>query len=117
MASYHWDDWSEFLEESKTPPPSTKAMWTEFHLELQEVITLTVGATSNEPNIAQEDRYDKCAKGLDKTFSPSWHTNPSALHCDTLILTNLTLATSGPLTQALDHANIPPGMRGTWKTA
>jgi len=36
---------------------------------------------------------------------------------DTLVFTNLTLATSGPLTRALDNANIPPGVRETWQTA
>jgi len=92
-------------------------MWKEFRLELQEVFSLTVGASSNEPNIAQEDRYVKNAKGLPKPFSPGWHANPSAHPMDTLVFTNLTLATSGPLTRALDNANIPPGVRGTWQTA
>jgi len=92
-------------------------MWKELRLELQEVFSLTVGASSNEPNTAQEDRYDKNAKGLRKPFSPGWHANPSAHPGDTLIFTNLTLRTSGPLTRALDNANIPPGVRGTWQTA
>ena len=88
-------------------------MWKEFRLELQEVFSHTVGASSNEPNIAQEDRYVKNAKGLPKPFSPGWHANPSAHPMDTLVFTNLTLATSGPLTRALDNANIPPGVQGT----
>ena len=65
-------------------------------------MSLRVGALSNVPNIIQEDRYDKCAKGLPKTLIPGWHANLSALHCDTLILTNLPLATLGPLNRALD---------------
>jgi len=86
-------------------------------LELQEVFSLTVGASSNEPNTTQEDRYDKNAKGLLKPFSPDWHANPSAHPMDTLVFTNLTLATSGPLPWALDNANIPPGVRGTCQTS
>jgi len=117
LASRYWEDWSEFPVDSNTSPPTTKVMWKELRSELQEVFSHTVGASSNEPNTAQEDRHNKNAKGLPKPFSPGWHINPSAHPGDTLVLTNLTLATSGPLTRALDNANIPPGMRGTWKTA
>jgi len=88
LASRNWEDWSEFLEDSKTTPPTTNAMWSELRLELQEVFSLTVGASSNEPNTAQEDNYDKSAKGLSNPFSPGWHANPSAHPCDTLILSH-----------------------------
>jgi len=117
LANYYWEEWSEFLVDSNTPLPTNKAMWKELRLALQEVFSLIVGASSNEPNTTQEDRYDKNAKGLQKPFSPSWHANPSTHPKDTLVFTNLTLATSGPLTRALDNANIPPGVRGTWQTA
>jgi len=113
LAHLYWEDWSDFLVDSNTPSPTNRAMRKELRLELQEVFSLTVGASSNEPNIAQEDRYDKNAKGLPKPFSPGWHVNPSAHPIDTLVFTNLTLATSGPLTRALDNANIPPGVQGT----
>ena len=69
-------------------------MWKELRLELQEVFSLTVGASSNEPNTAQEDRYDKNGKGLPRPFSPGLHANPSAHPEDTLVFTNLTLATA-----------------------
>jgi len=88
LASRYWEDWSEFPVDSNTSPPTTKVMWKKLRSELQEVFSLTVGASSNEPNTAQEDRYNKNAKGLPKPFSPCWHINPSAHPGDTLVLTD-----------------------------
>jgi len=40
LANRYWEDWSEFLVDSNTSPPTNKAKWKELHLELQEVFSL-----------------------------------------------------------------------------
>ena len=50
LANSYWVEWSEFLVDSNTSPPTNKTMWKELRLELQEVFSLTVGASSSEPN-------------------------------------------------------------------
>ena len=117
LAKRFEQEWQKFLDESRTIQPNTGAMWSELSRELAALMELTIGAASRMPSFAKSARFDRCSSGIPRPVNPSWSQNPGLTHSETLVFTNLTLATVGPLTRALDRMNIAPGMRGTWNTA
>jgi len=106
----------EFLKKAGKMIPRDDAGWTLLDGLLARLCQHTISTAAKLMNLARLQKLEFGEDGEQRRTDPQLEFRPGKGESETMVMTNLSIATKQPLMTALNNLNLLPGLKGNWKT-